>query len=73
MKRFLILILVSAGLCLLFMYINLTIFPEHRDYSFVWSTGCLAGILISEIMGWINNQLEKNKKKKEKKEENEIP
>ena len=72
MKRFLISVMISYGLCLAFMDIINSFTYIHRS-SFVF--GVLAGIILLSIMEWIIGKFnkeeileEKNKKKKEKNE-----
>lgn len=72
MKRFLISIMISYGLCLAFMDIINSFIYIHRS-SFVF--GVLAGIILLSIMEWVIGKFnkaekleEKNKKKKEKDE-----
>lgn len=72
MKRFLISVMISYGLCLAFMNIINSFIYIHRS-SFVF--GVLAGIILLSIMEWVIGKFnkaekleEKNKKKKEKDE-----
>lgn len=72
MKRFLISVMISYGLCLAFMDIINSFIYIHRS-SFVF--GILTGIILLSIMEWIIGKFnkaeeleEKNKKKEEKNE-----
>ena len=67
MKRFLISVMISYGLCLAFMDIINSFIYIHRS-SFVF--GVLAGIILLSIMEWIIGKFNKAEKLEEK-EKNE--